>query len=199
MKKIFNIFRTAMIRKYQYFKIIISLFIALNILNSISFKNRIQKNSDELISKYNNEKTQELSQCEKEWEQLNKDVFFRKNLAFYYLDLKEIRLHFERNKNKNYSYNVNVKIFLNSKIVSYDVPKINVLRLDGLAAYVTERINFKFDLNQFVDKEINNYKIKVIISSFNRGLTNSKTNPIDLIIKNFNVKDDLKKNSILIQ
>ena len=71
MKKIFNIFRTAMIRKYQYFKIIISLFIALNILNSISFKNRIQKNSDELISKYNNEKTQELSQCEKEWEQLN--------------------------------------------------------------------------------------------------------------------------------
>jgi hypothetical protein len=186
-----------MIRKYRYFKIIISLFIALNILNSIRFTNPIQKNSDKLINKYNNKVTQELSQCEKEWEQLNKDVFFRKNLAFYYLDLKEIRLYFERNKNKNYSYNVNVKIFLNSKIVSYDVPKINVLRLDGLAAYVTERINFKFDLNQFLDKEINNYKIKVIITSFNRDVINSKTNPIDLILKNFNVNDDLKKNSIL--
>ena len=34
----------------------------------------------------------ELNQCQKEWIQLNDDIFFRNSLSYYFLDTNEIRL-----------------------------------------------------------------------------------------------------------
>jgi len=138
----------------------------------------------------------ELNQCQKEWIQLNDDIFFRNSLSYYFLDTNEIRLFLERNNNKKYyDFKFYVKIILNNRNTNvYQVTKVNSIHMDTVWSYTTEMKTFKFNLTSLIDNTEKNYRLQVLVSINN---TLMYKNPIDLIIKNFNAKDHTKKHSMI--
>jgi len=55
------------------------------------------------LSKKSEQHKQINNECLSEWALLNQDIYFRRNLAFYYTDLQVIRLYFERKNPSNHS------------------------------------------------------------------------------------------------
>ena len=55
------------------------------------------------LSKKSVKRKQINKECLSEWAILNKDIYFRRNLAFYYTDLQVIRLYFERKNPSNHN------------------------------------------------------------------------------------------------
>ena len=55
----------------------------------------------EIISAKQNENLNidEIGNCNKQWLRLNKNVYFRPQLAYYYTDLNQLKLTYSRNSN----------------------------------------------------------------------------------------------------
>jgi len=124
--------------------------------------------------------------CLSEWTILNQDIYFRRNLAFYYTDLKVIRLYFER---KTLSKHNLTLIYSNIYINKQQIIQLNQTNKKEIQKdnnYSFEYIDFNFNLAAtIVDKTL----FKVIVK-----LKNDETESIDLTIKAYRNKDDSQKN-----
>jgi hypothetical protein len=148
------------------------------------------------LSKKSEQHKQINNECLSEWALLNQDIYFRRNLAFYYTDLQVIRLYFERKNPSNHSlsllyltlYRSNKQYngylhATDSKIINNrdNFGKINI--------YSFEYIEFKFNSTTIEP-------LKVIVNNQN---DDESTSFIDLIIKKFKNNNDStnKKHSML--
>jgi len=142
----------------------------------------------------NTKKTQKIieinNECLAEWSVLNKDVYFRRNLAFYYTDLKVIRLYFEI-KDPQHTFSskrdlnsIYLAVYLNNNIteIVLNTPYNKVVHQYDF--YSLEYVEFKFNLTKIIEP----LKVKV------KNKDKESTSFISLIIKPFRVKDEFKKN-----
>ena len=60
-----------------------------------------------------------IEKCDNQWFKLNRHVYFRPNLAFYYLDLKELKIFYEINANFDFKFKIFVKLTLNQNVFLY--------------------------------------------------------------------------------
>jgi hypothetical protein len=128
-----------------------------------------------------------VDECLLEWEELNNMIYFRKNLAFYYTDIKKIHLYFEMNS-KNGFDNYKIDLMNNEILLKHDL-NCRIIKLHTYSQYVFGYIEADFDLKN------NNNKLTVIVKGDNNESTH---NSIDLKIKQFNDNNNNnKKHSLL--
>ena len=130
---------------------------------------------------------EDRKECLLEWEELNNMIYFRKNLAFYYTDIKKIHLYFEMNS-KNGFNNYKIDLMNNEILLKRDL-NCRIIKLHTYSQYVFGYIEADFDLK-------NNNKLTVIVKGNNNESTQ---NSIDLKIKQFNDNNNNnnKKHSLL--
>ncbi len=136
-----------------------------------------------------------FNQCELEWEKLNENVYFRKNLAFYYSDIKKIQIYLERKKDIQYDYKVIIKIKFENYMIKHAENKVNSYNLKSDEEYVFEYIEIYFNLEDFIK-----YKYDITLTAKIEVINNpflSTNKPINLITKNFNHYNNYKKHSVL--
>jgi len=132
---------------------------------------------------YDMPEIEEISQCELEWQKLNQNVHFRKNLAFYYLDLNKINMYLERNKNIQYKYKLLIEIIWKNNFYKNYITNVNSysLRTDDL--YVFEYIETDFNIKQLnISLNLNekfSFKVRVEVID-NPSISTSK--PINCFI-----------------
>jgi hypothetical protein len=147
-----------------------------NTLKIEKFKNAIVKTKED------------RKECLLEWEELNNMIYFRKNLAFYYTDIKKIHLYFEMNT-KNGFNNYKIDLMNNEILLKHDL-NCRIIKLHTYFQYVFGYIEADFDLKN------NNNKLTVIVKGDKKESTQ---NSIDLKIKQFNDNNNNnnKKHSLL--
>jgi hypothetical protein len=138
-----------------------------------------------------------LNKCELEWEKLNENVYFRKNLAFYYSDIKKIQIYLERKKDIQYDYKVLIKIKFENHMIKHVENKVYSHKLKSHEEYVFEYIEIYFNLEDFIK-----YKYDVTLTAKIEVIDNPSTSTnraINLITKNFNTNNNNndKKHSVL--
>ena len=125
--------------------------------------------------------------CFSEWSLLNKDFYFRRNLSFYYTDLKIIRVY----------YMTRIKLFPKRKIPSYLIVYLKNKKI--YLKKITHKVVFQyisFSL-EYIDFNFNypvtNESLKVKV----KNRDDESTSIINLVIKPFRSRD-LKKNFSMI-
>ena len=105
-------------------------------------------------NKENSESVEEKKPRNDEWEQLNKYDFFRRTMAYYFIDRSLLRVYFltkemwhRANKTKT-RYAVQLLVSIGGKRYPplYFVKKVNKLQHDGRGPYELASLNLKFDL-----------------------------------------------------
>jgi hypothetical protein len=142
---------------------------------------------------YDMPEIEEISQCELEWQKLDQNVHFRKNLAFYYLDLNKINMYLERNKNIQYKYKLLIEIIWKNNFYKNNISNVNSYSLRTDDQYVFEYIETDFNIKQ-LNLNLNekfSFRVRVEVKD-NPSLSTNKS--IDLIIKNFNTQQKHKYN-----
>jgi hypothetical protein len=137
------------------------------------------------------EKVQVYEECFAEWSMLNDDTYFRRNLAFYYPDIKKIVLYLERRSTftkLNLSIDIDIK-FKNAINKKYKTRGISTKPIAVYETYSFESVVGAFELDDTLVKEI--LTIKCIISD----KKNRKSDEINLKIRKFN--NNLKNSSII--
>jgi hypothetical protein len=129
-----------------------------------------------------NKNVNDMNQCEKEWEILNDKCYFRKNIAYYYTDLKIIRLGLVRHV--NFTHNFQLSIQVND---DYTLTNIRIINIDQKYEYNFQYIETDFDL-----KSARMIKVKVLDT-----INNSTTKSIYLKIKKYSENDNIKKYSMI--
>jgi hypothetical protein len=130
--------------------------------------------------------------CDQEWEILTSKSYFRKNVAYYYTDLKIIRLGHIRHLNFTDHNNLLLSVQVNNNGISTNYSLANLKKIhigyshEYFFEYIEANFNFSFDLN--INTRIN---IKVLDREF------STKNSIELIIKKYNENDNVKKHLML--
>jgi len=135
------------------------------------------------------------NECNQEWEiLLAKNCYFRKNIAYYYTDIKMIRLGAQRHVNFNFKYQLLVQVIQNKNVIdSYNLTNIKTsITSSPIESFIFEYIDADFDI-----KNYEKIKVKVSILFDNNEQTVSTQNSIDLMIKKFNQDDNLKQHSML--
>ena len=140
----------------------------------------------------------DISQCELEWEKLNENVYFRKNLAFYYSDINKIQIFLERNNKIQYKYKLLIKIIWKKNDFKHYLNTVNSYTWRTDDQYSFEYIESDFDIKQ-LNLSINlnekfTLEVKVEVLD-NPSISTNKL--ISLIIKNFNTNNNDKKHSVL--
>ncbi len=140
----------------------------------------------------------DISQCELEWEKLNENVYFRKNLAFYYSDINKIQIYLERYNKIQYKYKLLIKIIWKKNEFKHYVNTVNSYTWRTDDQYSFEYIESDFNIAQ-LNLSINlnekfTLEVKVEVLD-NPSISTSKL--ISLIIKNFNTNNNDKKHSVL--
>jgi len=148
-------------------------------------------------SYFDNNKTV-INQCELEWEKLNENVYFRKNLAFYYSDINKIHIYLERNNKIQYKYKLLIKIIWKKYEINHFANTVNSYTWRTDDQYSFEYIESDFNIKQLnLSIDLNdkfNLEVKVEVLD-NPSISTNKL--ISLIIKNFNTNNNDKKHSVL--
>ena len=110
--------------------ILIALFI-ITILKIIFHLND-NNNNKNVKSKESNNRKKLTSDCEQEWVMLKKDkCYFRKNVAFYFIDSKKIRLGFLNDNKYKYSFKLKIQVIINGNHVNTYILHRYKTSLDG--------------------------------------------------------------------
>ena len=113
--------------------------------------------------------------CEQQWVPLNRHLYFRPQLAFFYIDLNKIKLYFERDNNLS-NVSLQLDVLIRGKTV------FNTSRLVYKEYHTRSRYKWMSLEVDFVWNE-NPVGIQVLLHSL--GLNESMPNPIDLEIKQY--------------
>jgi len=134
-----------------------------------------------------------LSQCENEWVKLNKNIYFRKRLAFCYPDIKKIKIYFT--KHKVYKHKLKFEIMIYDKNYILKTTEVQYPHLDWHKnlPYQHGYLEADFDCLKLINKQRQDSILKINIFSFRH----KTKEPINLEIKNYNQYDNLKNGSII--
>ncbi len=146
-----------------------------------------------------------IEDCDKQWLQLNGHVYFRPSLAFYYLDLKQLKLYYQRNINFNYTFKLLGKLEMKTNMVAYFPIKIfQIKKIHSHDRYSYESLTSNLTLADvvdaefsqlFPDSEINQMKLKIFIQIENTTQPNNKS--LSVKMKYFRQVDTLKQKSLI--
>ena len=151
---------------------------------------------------FNSEKLKEtaINECDLEWAFINKNIFLRRTLTFYYPDLKQIRIFFEKHHKYQFNSTFNVQILVNNTIkLKYETQNVNRHTIYH-AEYGFLETSFDLALiysnttKQKLDLIYDKVDLNVIVT--NKDNKNESAQ-VDLKIKDFKVDDKYKKHSIL--
>jgi hypothetical protein len=147
----------------------------LKIFYEYFYKNKIEKKN-----KY---------ECDQEWEILTDKCYFRKNIAYYYTDLKKIRLGLIRHADFQNKFQLSIQVIVNEQKNNFNISDVTVRKGYSVPRpYSFEYIEAYFDdLN--IDK---NTRINVKV--FNKKYSTKES--IELVIKKYNENDNVKKHSM---
>ena len=160
------------------------------VLFMIFFENsKIIKNQYSNLSKHNEINKYE---CDQEWEILNDKYYFRKNLAYYYTDLKIIRLGLVRHFDFNNKLQLLIQVITNENTTNYKISNIKIVDIYISFPYPYNFHYIEADFNLNIDSD-KNTMINVYV--FDKEISTKKS--INLIIKKFNENDNIKKHSML--
>jgi len=120
-------------------------------------------------------------ECDMEWEILTDKCYFRKNIAYYYTDLKIIRLGLIRHV--NFTHNFQFTIQVNN----FTLTNIRTINIDQKCEY-----NFQYIETDFDSKSTKTIQVKV-----RDKINNSTTKLISLKIKNYYENDNFKKYAMI--
>jgi hypothetical protein len=138
----------------------------------------------------NNIEKKDKYECDQEWEILTNKCYFRKNIAYYYTDLKIIRLGLIRHADFQNKLQLSIQVIVNEQINNFNIFKVAVVKVYSFPnPYSFEYIEAYFDLNIDFNK---NTRINVKV--FNKQYSTKKS--IELIIKRYNENDNVKKHSM---
>lgn len=159
--------------------------------------------------KINTDHSDEIDQCHKQWFMLNNHMYFRPHLAYYYLDLKQLKMYYSRHLKFNYNLTLNINISIRNSNVSIkkstkDYKTYLNQQIDGFNFLLESIVINNLTLNDLFSNNkqlalINDYKtdlkIQVLIETQDQK---SKLNqPIELRIKNFRESNKFKKKAML--
>ena len=133
--------------------------------------------------------------CFSEWVILDTNIYFRRNLAFYYVDLNKIKLYLNRPKSE-FQLNISLHVELEFK----DATKFNYDLKTIVYKTITQQASYSFESleSELIIPELKNLNEKIkFFHVFVSNDTNRALEPIDLILKNFNEADQFKKHSIV--
>ncbi len=153
----------------------------LKIFYEIFYKINIAKIDNNVIYKF---------ECNQEWEILTDKCYFRKNIAYYYSDLKKIKLGLVRHANFNNKFRLSIQVIENGHINTFNISDIAIVKVYSFPyPYIFEYIETDFDLNLDLSKNTT-INVKVLDKEI------STKNSIKLIIKKYNENDSVKKHSM---
>ena len=92
-------------------------------------------------------KISNINPCYNEWSLLNEDVYFRRNLAFYYKDINKIRLfYFRRKSHKNLTIEILIRIRLKDSLFtnSRSLKSIKYSTIHQYSSYSFESLETEF-------------------------------------------------------
>lgn len=158
----------------------------------------------EIISAKQNENLNidEIENCNKQWLRLNKDVYFRPQLAYYYTDLNQLKLTYSRNSNFKYKFKLKIKLIVNNSIFIYfTIDKLDYKEMHGHDRYKYETIQTNLNLNDIIQKETglkgehNNIKLQVLIKTLDDKY--SANDYLNIKIKRFRSNESDKSKSMI--
>jgi hypothetical protein len=137
---------------------------------------------------------------------LNNHVFFRPSLAYYYLDLKQIRIYYSKHLQYTYNLVLNLKLTINSQTnIEKSVNTYNTYVKHGHFNFKIELLIANLTLSDILSKEHldligndfeANLKMQVLIETQDK--LHRIKNPIELRIRNFREINELKKKKAII-
>ena len=174
MKFIFNI-------QDSKFQTVITLLICVAIISYLNYYLELSKYPKPVaILPANSEFTSD-PECLKEWILLNEDTFFRRNLAFYYTDLKLIKLYLERRPLVFSKFNISIKVNVKTKDSKFSkqtvLTSIVHKKIQQHESYSFESIEATFDLNHPINN-VELFQVIIIDKKYSSG-------PIDLVTKRY--------------
>ena len=93
--------------------------------------------------------------CDQEWEIFTDKCYFRKNIAYYYTDLKKIKLGLVRHANFNNKFRLSIQVIENGHINTLIISNIAIVKIYSFPyPYIFEYIETDFDLNIDLSKNI---------------------------------------------
>ena len=148
-----------------------------------------------------------VEDCDKQWLKLNRHVYFRPSLAFYYLDLKQLKLYYERNTNFNYTFKLLGKLEIKANtIVYFPVKNFQLKEIHGHDRYRYESLTANLSLADVIDAEfsqvltgleINEMKLSVLIQTENSTQSTSNKS-LSIKMKYFRqVDNNFKQKSMI--
>jgi len=141
----------------------------------------------------NKDYSDEIDDCHKQWFMLNKHTFFRPYLAYYYLDLRQLKMYYAKHLHYNYSFVLNLKI----SIINSDITILKSLnnyktfvnhghfnfKLQSLVIDFYLRDLFSNDELGLINDFKNDIKMQVFVETQDKKFKIEK--PIEIRIKNF--------------
>ncbi len=195
------IFIKSKLEKFTIFLIVVNFFVIISLTIYVQYiRTNISFNAFNFTSKLakpnkfeiNENKSNESCDCYKEWLILNSDVYFRPSLAFYYIDLNQIKLYFEHRS--TYDLNVTIRVDLILKDLKSQHfmlgSQIEYKKISHHGEYKFAVIETQLNLHSFIDKI---QQIQVVVQS----QTCNGSIRLDLKVKRFNQIDSLKDHSIV--
>ncbi len=178
--------------------ILLIILVLLKYFNLFPKKPKITK-SDRSLLLLNQEQTSnkdysdEIDDCHKQWFMLNKHTFFRPYLAYYYLDLRQLKMYYAKHLHYNYSFVLNLKI----SIINSDITILKSLnnyktfvnhghfnfKLQSLVIDFYLRDLFSNDELGLINDFKNDIKMQVFVETQDKKFKIEK--PIEIRIKNF--------------
>ncbi len=146
----------------------------------MSFASKLKVKTNAIIYKKNY-----IHHCDIEWKKLNEHAYFRTSLAFYYKDIKKIRLYMESNNQFKYDY----QFVLNSNATQYNTSNIQKEILQTFGIY-----EFGYLEAELPVENTNKNYLKVLVSTRQDP---SVVKIINLIVKNLNTINQVKKHALV--
>ncbi len=132
--------------------------------------------------------------CLAEWSLLSNNIYFRRNLAFYYTDLNIIRLYFDRNKNYNHEISL-------SLLLSIEFSQLNSNTITS-RTYSLENIK-QVTVNEHAEHSFGYFESEILVDvlfafdNINRAEVivlnkkdSNRTSSINLIVKPYRVENN---------
>jgi len=148
--------------------------------------------------------TSETDDCSKQWIMLNNHMFFRPYMAFYYLDLNQMKIFFAKHNEHNYSVELDLRIKVNPNVFVYKtLNQFNTYVNNGHDNFRILSIVANFTLKDLIPK-VHFEAVKNLKNDLSLELTvrtkdglHQTERPIPISLKNFRERNEPKRKTMI--